>query len=321
MSKKIKITFLNWWVENGNDIPNANNRTKHNFFKRFIENYLGFETIIVKNNPDILFFSVPTRKCPIEFVKENANIKLKIFFCGENTKNPRWKRYDYHYLNFADIALGFPDIIHNNYIRFPYWLTQINLENLNMGMVNLPFCKLDNFKINTNRDFCCIINSHDMYNTRINIIKYLNEYKLVHVSGNIHNNFDRLNIPYIKLSCGKNIDNKILTLNKFTFNICSENSFTPNYVTEKIFECIIGGCIPIYYGEKDLLIEPEILNNDFIIKYNNNNINEVVTKIKELDSNPEILKKFLEIKPLKDDAYNNIIKKYDQLKYKILEYI
>ena len=51
---------LNYDNENGNDIPNANNRSKHNFFKRFIENYLGFETIIVKNNPDILFFSVPS---------------------------------------------------------------------------------------------------------------------------------------------------------------------------------------------------------------------------------------------------------------------
>ena len=63
------------------------------------------------------------------------------------------------------------------------------------------------------------------------------------------------------------------------------------------------------------------MNNNSTHRYNNNNINEIVTKIKELDSNPEILKKFLEIKPLKDDAYNNIIKKYDQLKYKILEYI
>ena len=160
-------------------------------------------------------------------------------------------------------------------------------------------------------------NSRNWY-VLIVMFKYLKEYKLIHVSGNIYKN---LNFPYIKLPCGENIDHKILTLNKFTFNICSENYFSPHYVTEKIFDCLIGGCIPIYYCEKDVLIEPEILNNDFIIKYNNNNINEIVTKIKELDSNPEILKKFLEIKPLKDDAYNNIIKKYDQLKYKILEYI
>ena len=124
-------------------------------FKKFIENYMNIKTEIVDNNPDILFFSVPSRKCPIEFVKENANIKLKIFFCGENTKNPRWKRYDDHYLNFADIALGFPDIIHNNYIRFPYWLTQINLENFNMGMVDLPFYKLDNLRRHFHKKKVC----------------------------------------------------------------------------------------------------------------------------------------------------------------------
>ena len=36
------------------------------------------------------------------------------------------------------------------------------------------------------------------------------------------------------------------------------------------------------------MIEPEILNNDFIIKYNNNNIDSAVQKIKELDTNKNI---------------------------------
>ena len=131
--------------------------------------------------------------------------------------------------------------------------------------------------------------------------------------------FKNTNIPIIIKGAGKSINDKQNYLKKFRFNICSESSISEGYVTEKLFECIISGCIPIYYCNDDVIIEPEILNNDFIIKYNNNNIDSVVQKIKELDTHKEIYNKFIAKKPLNDNAYIEIIKYYDLLKSRLLQ--
>jgi alpha(1,3/1,4) fucosyltransferase len=46
---------------------------------------------------------------------------------------------------------------------------------------------------------------------------------------------------------------KILTLKKYRFSICFENTKNVNgYVTEKIFCCFAAGCIPIYWGASNV---------------------------------------------------------------------
>tara|TARA_E500000178_G_scaffold313161_1_gene330385 strand:- start:948 stop:1910 length:963 start_codon:yes stop_codon:yes gene_type:complete len=308
----LKLKFINWW-SNGND----------DFFKKFIENYMNIKTEIVDNNPDILFFSVFNKISPHQYVKNNPNIKIKIFFTGEDTtsRSSRGCGSDHYYLNFADISLGFKNIIHPNYIRFPLWITYINIEKFNMGKTCLPFNKLDNFKSNGYNDtlFCSIVSNHDSNNTRTKIIESLSKYKKINVGGGIANLLKKNNIPIIVKGAGKSINDKQNYLKKFKFNICSESSISDGYITEKLFECIIGGCIPIYYCDDNVMIEPEILNNDFIIKYNNNNIDSAVHKIKELDTNKEIYNKFIAQKPLNDNAYSEIIKCYDLLKSKLLQ--
>ena len=49
------------------------------------------------------------------------------------------------------------------------------------------------------------------------------------------------------------IEDKIATLQKFRFSICFENTKdVSGYVTEKIFDCFGAGCVPVYYGAKDI---------------------------------------------------------------------
>ncbi|RIY37859.1 glycosyltransferase [Psittacicella gerlachiana] len=43
-------------------------------------------------------------------------------------------------------------------------------------------------------------------------------------------------------------DDKIAYARNFIFMICPENSSAPGYVSEKIFEAMAAGCIPIYWG-------------------------------------------------------------------------
>ncbi len=305
----LKLQFINWW-SNGKD----------DFFKKFIENYMNIETVVVDHEPDILFFSVFHKISPHQYVKNNPSVKLKIFFTGEDTTSgySRGCGSDHYYLNFADISLGFKNLDHPNYIRFPLWLTYINIEKYNMGKPCLPFQKIANFKPNNQGKFCCIISNHDSNNTRTNIVKSLSNYEIISVAGNIKNNFK--NIAKIhNISAGKNEYNKQLCLNGFKFNICSESSISPGYISEKLFECIIGGCIPIYYCNHDVDIESEIINNNFIIKYNNNNVETVTKKILEINNNKKLYDEFVNQNILNNNAYDNIISYYDKLKIKIFE--
>lgn len=48
------------------------------------------------------------------------------------------------------------------------------------------------------------------------------------------------------------IGDKLSVMSKHKFAICFENCVFPGYVTEKIFDCFLSGCIPVYYGAPDI---------------------------------------------------------------------
>ena len=45
---------------------------------------------------------------------------------------------------------------------------------------------------------------------------------------------------------------KLETMRRFKYAICFENCEFPGHITEKIFDCFLAGCIPIYYGAPDI---------------------------------------------------------------------
>ena len=45
---------------------------------------------------------------------------------------------------------------------------------------------------------------------------------------------------------------KLNCMRGFKFSICFENCNFPGYVTEKIFDAFLAGCIPVYYGAPDI---------------------------------------------------------------------
>lgn len=87
-------------------------------------------------------------------------------------------------------------------------------------------------------------------------------------------------------------DNKVEYLKGYTFNICPENSNASGYVTEKIFESIKSGCIPIYWGSYNNP-EPDILNHEAILFFDRKNPQKLVAELTELISNPKKLGEFL----------------------------
>lgn len=91
------------------------------------------------------------------------------------------------------------------------------------------------------------------------------------------------------LPCYKGrVDKKYTVLQKAKFNFCIENCIYPGYISEKLFDSIISGCIPIYwYGSHmENVIPNEIFidaskfkNTDELIEYSDG-LND--TKIAEM---------------------------------------
>lgn len=81
-------------------------------------------------------------------------------------------------------------------------------------------------------------------------------------------------------------ENKIKLLNKYKFAICFENCPFPGYITEKIFDCILSGCIPIYFGAPDI---SEYIPYKCYIDYNDfksfNNLNDFLENFNETKAN------------------------------------
>ena len=307
---KLKIKYICWY--------SGMNET---FFQKFIENYMGIKTEIVKDNPDIIFFSLYKNHGTAEtYCRNTPSVKLKIFYTPEDTLNThgRGSGYDHHYLNFADLSMGFKYIEHKNYIRFPLWLTYINIQPYSMGLncLNINF---NNIPYIDNKGFCTIVSNHDSNNTRATICHLLSKYKTIEIAGDIfkYGKYPDIKMKRNSISGGQH--NKVKFIKNYKFNVCSESSLTKGYISEKLFECIISGCIPIYMADNNTIIEDNIINNDFIIKYTNDTAENAVKKIIEIDTNDEKYKEHLKINPFKPNANDEIIKYYDLLKSRLLK--
>jgi len=47
-------------------------------------------------------------------------------------------------------------------------------------------------------------------------------------------------------------ETKLATIGRYRFNIAFENSLTQDYVTEKFFDPLLAGCVPVYRGAPNI---------------------------------------------------------------------
>ncbi len=65
--------------------------------------------------------------------------------------------------------------------------------------------------------------------------------------------------------------NKSEIYSKYKFGLIFENSIVNGYISEKIFDCMRSGCVPIYLGAPNI---EEYVDSNTFISYNNFNSNE-----------------------------------------------
>ena len=72
----------------------------------------------------------------------------------------------------------------------------------------------------------------------------------------------------------------------FKFALCFENCIFPGYITEKIFDCFLSGCIPIYFGAPDITdFVPSETFIDFRLFGNYSNLDKFLRAMTESDAN------------------------------------
>lgn len=293
----ITIAYVNFWNDPYND----------KYLSEFIQNNIDNEIkhVNYNNNPDILIASVNGNINVISKIKS----KCKIFYYGENLdRYPPYNNIELLQNNF-DIILGFKYTNKKEKIlRFPLWLFYYKFYNFNSNnnIVDYIENEYKNNIIKHKPYFASIISKHDRGGQRLKIINELQKYGKIMSPGNFMNNTPKI---------GNTQTDKINYISNSLYNICPENSIYEGYTTEKVFQALEAGTIPLYWGHD--LPEKDILN---INKYcfcdiNNNNKLEIQIKDIIVNKNKYIMGSVFNnnAKKIIDTYYNDLIneiKKY-----------
>lgn len=275
-----KVTYVNWWK----------NELKKQWFTEFID------SVVTGVNRPIRFYSIFGN----EYILNEKFSGIKIFYSGENLSPRREharlkKRYEKtiplefradrynNYLNKhkMDLALVFDADGLENGIRFPYWLITHFSGCYSLSDVQNRLMELEKnyHNVDYSRKNAAVIASHDFFGTRAYICDALEGTVKIDYAGKWRNNTDRL--------WNECENNKKRFLLHYRFNICPENMDAKEYVTEKIWDSIEAGCIPIYSGALEKP-EPNIFNKDFFILWSFDNDNkEKIHEIQRISNDEE----------------------------------
>jgi hypothetical protein len=285
-SKSICIRFTNFA-----DIP-------HDFFIEPLKYILSKKNktykLVNQYTPNIEFFSVFGEKN--DLLKSKAT--YKIFFTGENTNDNsihnNFRSYKGNCTDVTHLSFGFDFLEKENYSRLPLWILYYFKPYDSKDIIKN---KLDEFKFQYKKDkFCALIARHDSTGLRAEIYKTISAIDHIDCAGYLFHNDDTLKTSYN--------DNKAWYLQRYKFNICPENSNSYGYITEKLFQSLYSGCIPIYNGGGG---EPDIINPDIILWFEpNTGNNELLNEIKKLHSDDKLFTSFMNKDYFLDTAVDKI---------------
>lgn len=202
--------------------------------------------------------------------------KTNIFFSGENMYSDRFASYrEFCEKQHFDLYIDFTYYVNKNSIRFPLWLMYMFKPEADYNDIKTRVEQLRYPKFEGKQRFCSLVASHDFNGIRGKMFDTLSSIDKVVSAGIFRNNSDELHsvLP----------DNKHDFIKQFKFNICPENSNHHLYVTEKIFQAIDAGCIPLYWGG-DNSPECNILNKDAILFWNEDDNTELIKTVKKINT-------------------------------------
>lgn len=278
--------------------------TLHNYLRRpaaqdfWLRDFIQARNLLGESNKKISVFSVFGSKWMMRLNRDD----IKIFIARENVHREQWKDYANNCLDVSaiDLSIGFDYGDTERYMRFPLWIMWLFPPDVDYSYIK-DWCERINHPKNSsyeNRKFCAFLCSHNDIG-RKDVYEQLSSLDKVDCDGRLFHNNDELKQIYG--------DDKLRYLLNYRFNLCPENSSAKGYVTEKIFEAIASGCVPIYTGNEGIPPEPEILNSDAIVYIDMPGDNkEALKRIQSLNNDKDAYMAFANQPRLKPDAADHI---------------
>lgn len=306
--KTLKVTRTNFW----------------NNCSFYMVNYVisilkkKYNVIISNDNPDIVFFANHSvNESSIDFfTNENSKIEtdfpnsIKIYLDSEYGDI----RF---YANKGDLyyAIGRmnPEFKHDRILNMPFFLVSSAWQLYDeCNLFNDPFDwmttkKIDDSVINSKNKFVTVIQTSTNH-YRKSLFEKLNEYKKVISCGGFGTNDDechRVSKTHIEKY---DYSNKIIFQSESKFSLQIQSTCADFFSQEKIIQGFASNTIPIFWGNPKIL-EDGYNPLSFINCHDYNTIDDVVERVKEIDSDFILYKKILS-EPIFVD--NNLPEYYNQ---------
>jgi hypothetical protein len=268
-----------------------NNMFKNVFLK-------DFNCVADKNDPDIdiIFAGSFIDEKDKEYIISKKC--YKILYISEPIQHHYKIPYLLYIKNEFDMCFGciFNDPI-KHCVKFPLYANYILGNNNVFNNLNNSY-KIDNLN---NKNFCALICRHDTWNTRTTIYNSLIKIDNITCPSRLFNNYSNEELNKV---------GKENFLKNYIFNICPENTYTDlkGYITEKVMDACMSGCIPIYLEDVMDDIDKKIFNIKRIIFYKNNqeSINNTKIFIEKLYKNKKDLLEFYNQDIFLPGAYEEI---------------
>ena len=272
------------------------------YWPRFIVDRLGIEpekgevaVMSTSSIPDLLWITRSRYK--VLYTLENIHAKWST-----------WKNWEncWTWNNAPTLSIGFDYSDQPKYLRFPYWLLTSFPPTVTYEDV-VSFIDKYNYSDSTARNkSCAFVCRKDYYGDRAGTADLVESILQVSYPSDFRHNDDDLHDKFG--------DDKIAYLRQFRFNLCPENTNDLGYVTEKVFQAIQAGCIPIYWGNEGYP-EPDILNPEAIVYIDMNNPKEGLALLKHLNENPDAYADFISrprFNPGAEDAIYGFFERAEQ---------
>lgn len=210
-------------------------------------------------------------------------------------------------------------------LKNTYFIISNNVNAKNTVIV--PFFLTDNYpklkkltakkKYKCRKKFCAFIVSSNSSRDRIDFFRKLSRYKKVDSYGKVMNNMGLFNRSWDK---EKNSNDKFSKVGwkenpeifkKYKFVICFENSFTDEYITEKLPNVMFSGAIPIYKGAPNV---GKYFNTKSFINFDDYDCsyNKMIKEVIRLDNDDEAYKKLAQEPWYKNNKFPLLIKEKEK---------
>lgn len=150
-----------------------------------------------------------------------------------------------------------------------------------------------------------------IYPERQKLIKFFAQKKGFDLYGGGWNKNNILDDFIIKKIYKGVVNDKFETIKNYKFTVCFENAIFPGYITEKIFDALFAGSVPIYLGAPD--IKKYIPSNVFIDMRDFKNYDDLYNYISTMDEQKyniymSSIKNFIESEKYKEFSQENYAK-------------